>query len=107
MSKAIRITIDVPPTFHKMLKVYTSSIGKSIKDVFINSINKEIQERLNVAPKEDLSKYSAEEFNNLMNRTVQHIENNNYTEEEEDKMLAPYLIEMVKRIEKDEEKVKA
>lgn len=95
MSK--KLTIEIPESLHKTVKSYASAQGKTMKEFFVEAaydslekggVSKEIVKDKKVKKMKKISK------------------NKKYiTEKEAEKMLMPYWIRMIKRIESGKEEV--
>lgn len=95
MSK--KLTIEISESLHKTVKSYASAQGKTMKEFFVEAaydslekggIGKEIVKDKKVKKMKKISK------------------NKKYiTEQEADKLLMPYLLRMIKRIESGKEKL--
>ncbi len=82
-----KLTLEIPDALHRTVKSVASANGETIRQFFID------------AATEKLKKTSK------LKKPMKKTKNPKYiTEKEADKMLMPYLLRMIKRIESGEEK---
>ena len=87
-----KLTLDIPDSLHRAVKSFSSGRGVSMKDFFIEAAMdkmKDFSEASENKPKKSLKKKK---------KSGKYI-----TEKEADKMLKPYLLRMIKRIDNGEE----
>lgn len=89
-----KLTIEIPDSLHRTVKSFASANGETIKDFFIEAVT----EKLKNTPKNKI--IAKKPIKKTKNKSSQYI-----TEKEADKMLKPYLMRLIKRIESGEEEV--
>ena len=94
-----KLTIEIPDALHRTIKSVASANGKSIKSFFIDAVTEKLKTVTKVkAVKRTLQK--KEPMKKTQKKNSKYI-----TEKEADKMLKPYILRMIKRIESGEEEV--
>jgi len=90
-----KLTLEIPDALHRTVKSFASAHGETIKDFFIAAATEKLQKNSTLKTKKPLK--TAKKTTKKSQKFI--------TEEQADKMLKPYLLRMVKRIEKGEEKI--
>lgn len=85
-----KLTIEIPDALHRTVKSFASAHGETIKDFFIEAATEKLKKTKNLKTKLPMK---------TQKKSPKYI-----TEKEADKMLKPYLLRMVKRIESGKEK---
>ncbi len=86
-----KLTLEIPDSLHRAVKSMASANGETIKDFFIDAVT----EKLKKSSKKPIAK---KPMKKTKKKNTKYI-----TEEQADKMLKPYLLRMIKRIENGEE----
>ncbi len=95
-----KLTIEIPDSLHRAVKSMASAQGETIKDFFIEAISEKLKKSAKLKPKKEIKTASKTKKN--MKKTK--AKNSKYiTEKEADRMLKPYLMRMIQRIESGEE----
>ena len=89
-----KLTLEIPDALHRTMKSVASAQGMTIRDFFIEMTTKQLQ----VKTKSKISKKT-------VTKKPKKKESKYITEKEADKMLKPYLLRMVQRIESGEEEL--
>jgi hypothetical protein len=89
-----KLTIEIPDSLHRTIKSFASANGETIKDFFIAAVT----EKLKKLPKNKI--ITKKPMKKNKNKLPKYI-----SEKEADKMLKPYLLRLIKRIENGEEEV--
>lgn len=87
-----KLTLEIPDALHRTVKSFASAHGETIKDFFIQAATEKLQKSTKIKTTLPMKKAKKTQKKYL-------------TEKEADKMLKPYLIRMIQRIESGEEKV--
>lgn len=91
-----KLTLEIPDALHRTVKSFASAHGETIKDFFIQAATEKLKK----------SSKLKTEFKPLAPMKKTKKQNPKYiTEKEADKMLKPYLLRMIQRIESGEEEV--
>lgn len=87
-----KLTLEIPDALHRTVKSFASAHGETIKDFFIQAATEKLHKstKLKTTTPMKKTKKTQKKF---------------ITEKEADKMLKPYLIRMIQRIESGEEEV--
>jgi hypothetical protein len=100
-----KLTLDIPDALHRTIKSVASAQGMTIRDFFIAMTT----EQLKLKTKEKVLKKTAEKKpKKTAAKKVKKPQKKNskyITEAQADRMLKPYLLRMVKRIDRGEEKL--
>lgn len=91
-----KLTIEIPDSLHRTVKSFASAHGETIKDFFVDAATERLKKRAKESPKSSAKKTAAKKIAKKSSKYI--------TEKEADKMLKPYLLRMIKRIESGEEK---
>ncbi len=91
-----KLTIEIPDSLHRTVKSFASAHGESIKDFFVDAATERLKKRSKESPKTSAKKIAEKK---IVKKSTKYI-----TEKEADKMLKPYLLRMIKRIESGQEK---
>jgi hypothetical protein len=81
-----KLTLEIPDSLHRTVKSFASAHGETIKSFFVEAAMEKLKKPMKLKVKKSPKKSS------------KYI-----TEKEADKMLKPYLIRLVQRIESGEE----
>lgn len=92
-----KLTIEIPDSLHRTVKSFASAHGETIKDFFVDAATERLKKRSKESPKNSAKKTAAKKIAKKSSKYI--------TEKEADKMLKPYLLRMIKRIENGEEEV--
>lgn len=88
-----KLTIEIPDSLHRTVKSFASAHGASIKDFFVEAATEKLKKQAKSTKKS--GKISLQKPKTKSQKYI--------TEAQADKMLKPYLIRMIKRIESGEE----
>lgn len=94
-----KLTIEIPDELHRAVKSFASIKGTTIKDYFVELATEDLRKSNNMEESKSLKK-SSKISTEKSKKSSKYI-----TEKEADKMLKPYLLRLVKRIESGEEEV--
>jgi len=89
-----KLTLEIPDALHRTVKSFASAHGKTIKDFFIDAA----MEKLKKKPQLKTKTTTTKTMKKPAKKPTKYI-----TEKEADKMLKPYLLRMIKRIQSGEE----
>ncbi len=89
-----KLTLEIPDALHRTVKSFASAHGETIKDFFIDAAT----ERLKKKSKLKTIKVTKKTMKNTAKKPSKYI-----TEKEADRMLKPYLLRMIRRIQSGEE----
>lgn len=89
-----KLTIEIPDSLHRTVKSFSSANGETIKDFFIAAVT----EKLKKLPENKI--IIKKPMKQTKKKLAKHI-----SEKEADKILKPYLLSLIKRIENGEEDV--
>ncbi len=84
-----KLTLEIPDALHRTVKSVASANGETIKQFFIDAVTEKLKQ---TSKSKKLMKKTKEKYPKYI------------TEKQADKMLMPYLLRMIKRIESGEEK---
>ena len=96
-----KLTLEIPDALHRAVKSFSSAHGLTIRDFFIEMTTKQLKESAKLKTKsmaKPKEKPKAKIIKNSKKKNPKYI-----TEKEADKMLKPYLLRMIRRIESGEE----
>lgn len=85
-----KLTIEIPDALHRTVKSFASAHGESIKDFFVEAATEKLKKSAKINPK-NIGKKTKKKTSKFI------------SEKEADKMLRPYLLRLIKRIESGEE----
>jgi hypothetical protein len=88
-----KLTLEIPDNLHRTVKSFASAHGETIKDFFVDAVVTKL-------------KTSHKTKTKIPTKTMKkpHKKNSKYiTEKEADKLLRPYLLRLIQRIENGEE----
>jgi hypothetical protein len=98
-----KLTLDIPDSLHRAVKTFSSAHGLTIRDFFIEMTEKQLKASAKLKTK-TAAKTNGKTKPKIMKKSKK--KNPKYiTEKEADKMLKPYLLRMVQRIENGEEEL--
>lgn len=87
-----KLTLEIPDALHRTVKSFASAHGETIRDFFIQAATEKLQKSAKIKTTKPMKKTSK--------KTKKYL-----TEEEADKMLKPYLIRLIQKIESGEEQL--
>lgn len=89
-----KLTLEIPDSLHRAVKSFASGNGISMKDFFIDAA---------IAKMKNFKETDLENIKNKPTKKMTKKDKKYISEEEADKMLKPYLLRMVQRIESGQE----
>lgn len=116
-----KLTLEIPDSLHRAVKSIASAHGETIRSFFIEAVTEKLKQTsklkittkapvknpakpLKTSTKASINTLTKTTAKNNMKNTTQ--KNPKYiTEKEADKMLKPYILGMIKRINSGEEKI--
>ncbi len=87
-----KLTLEIPDSLHRAVKSMASAHGETIKDFFIDAVTEKLKK---TSKKKPIAKKPMKKTKKKNSKYI--------TEKEAEKMLKPYLLRMIKRIESGEE----